>query len=153
MLSLVTTEAETPPVDAAEADSAPTTLLSCSCCCGPADDGTLIVILSVVGGEVVVSTAAEEEEAGADEIEDDEIGDDSRELILISLELLLSSAGCFVGCRIGLIVSFGTVCANKWDNDVWLPSATQSCTFVAASFGGIGLIVSFGIELELMLEC
>lgn len=129
MLSLVTTvaavivedEAEAIPVDTILVES-PARLLSC-CCCG-ADEGTLIVILNAVGGEVVTTAAA-----GADEIEDDEMGDDSRELILISLELLLSSTDCFVGGRIGLMVSLGTVGVTEHSARMCnglLPSAEQS---------------------------
>uniref|UniRef100_A0A182QKA3 Uncharacterized protein n=1 Tax=Anopheles farauti TaxID=69004 RepID=A0A182QKA3_9DIPT len=106
--------------------------------------GTLIVIFSAcVCDEVVTETVA-----AADEIEDDETGDDSRELILVSLELLLSSPDCFVGGRIGLIVSFGTVGASVTIKPAPVPPPTPS-TAAFEQFG-IGLIVSFGIELELI---
>uniref|UniRef100_A0A182U7H6 Uncharacterized protein n=1 Tax=Anopheles melas TaxID=34690 RepID=A0A182U7H6_9DIPT len=146
MLSLVTTVA--PPAAADEVGDpasavlaeCPAGLVSCCCCWCGAEEGTLIVILSAVDGEVVTAT-----DVGADE--HDEMGDDSRELILVSLELLLSSPDCFAGGRIGLIVSFGTVGGNSAVPALLLPSAEQ---FWVVSFGGIGLIVSFGIELELI---
>lgn len=113
----------------------------------------MIVIFRAAVGEVV--TAAD---AATDDTEEDETGDDSSELILVSLELLLSSpqADCLAGGNIGLIVNFGTTVHSTGAFDK-LPGSTKRSWFCSVCpgvpFGGSGFIVSFGIELELMLEC
>lgn len=90
--------------------------------------GTLIVNLGTTEGEQIA-------EPGADD--DDEIGEDSSELILVSLEQLSSEASGFGG--IGLIVSFG------------IGTSDGSRGMTGAGLG-MGLMVSFGIVDE-MLEC
>lgn len=138
MLSFVTVEPDVVPADDAS-------------CCGD----TFMVILNA-DGEVVMTA----EVATDDDEQDEDTGEDSRELILVSLELLLSSpVDCFVddGGGIGLMVSFGTVCGRSAPPiDAAFPAAEpvgDCCCCCNPSFAGIGLIVIFGIELELMFEC
>uniref|UniRef100_A0A2M4DI74 Putative secreted protein n=1 Tax=Anopheles darlingi TaxID=43151 RepID=A0A2M4DI74_ANODA len=72
-------------------------------------------------------------------------------LLLLLLPLPMSPrccSCCFVtvdGGGIGLIVNLGTVGRS--------PADTEPAPKSAACFAGMGLIVSFGIELELMFEC
>lgn len=136
MLSFVTVEHDVVPADDAS-------------CCGD----TFIVILNAEGEVVMTAEVATE-----DDEQDEDTGEDSRELILVSLELLLSSpVDCFVdgGGGIGLMVSFGTVCGRSAPPIVAFPAAEPvwDCCCCSPSFAGIGLIVIFGIELELMFEC
>lgn len=90
--------------------------------------GTLIVNLGTIDGEQMA-------ELGADD--DDEIGEDSNELILFSLEQLSSEASGFGG--IGLIVSLG------------IGTSDGSLGMVGGGLG-MGLMVSFGI-VDVMFEC
>lgn len=90
--------------------------------------GTLIVNLGTIEGEQIA-------ELGADD--DDEIGEDSSELILVSLEQLSSEASGFGG--IGLIVSLG------------IGTSDGSRGMIGGGLG-MGLMVSFGI-VDVMLEC
>lgn len=92
--------------------------------------GTLMVSLGTTEGELMA-------EPGADDDDDDEIGEDSSELILVSLEQLSSEASGFGG--IGLIVSFGI-------------GTSDGSRGMTGGGLGIGLIVSFGI-VDVMLEC
>lgn len=91
--------------------------------------GTLMVSLGTTEGEQMA-------ELGADD-DDDEIGEDSSELILVSLEQLSSEASGFGG--IGLIVSFG------------IGTSAGSRGMTGGGLG-MGLMVSFGI-VDVMLEC
>lgn len=91
--------------------------------------GTLMVSLGTTEGEQMA-------ELGADD-DDDEIGEDSSELILVSLEQLSSEASGFGG--IGLIVSLG------------IGTSAGSRGMTGGGLG-MGLIVSFGI-VDVMLEC
>lgn len=90
--------------------------------------GTLMVSLGTIEGELMA-------ELGADE--DDEMGEDSSELILVSLEQLSSEAFGFGG--IGLIVSLGI-------------GTSDGSRGMAGGGLGMGLMVSFGI-VDVMLEC
>lgn len=90
--------------------------------------GTLMVNLGTIEGELMA-------ELGADE--DDEMGEDSSELILVSLEQLSSEAVGFGG--IGLIVSLGI-------------GTSDGSRGMAGGGLGMGLMVSFGI-VDVMLEC
>lgn len=87
--------------------------------------GTLIVSLGMV--------------AAAEEDEEDEMGDDSSELILVSLEQLSSEVAAAGLGGIGLMVSFGM-------------GTSEGSRGMAGGGLGIGLIVSFGI-VDVMLEC
>lgn len=91
--------------------------------------GTLMVSLGTTEGEQMA-------ELGADD-DDDEIGEDSSELILVSLEQLSSEASGFGG--IGLIVSLG------------IGTSAGSRGMTGGGLG-MGLMVSFGI-VDVMLEC
>lgn len=100
--------------------------------------GTLIVSL----GMVAVPDAEAGEwmtEVGAEEDEEDEMGDDSSELILVSLEQLSSEVAAVGFGGIGLMVSFGM-------------GTSEGSRGMAGGGLGIGLIVSFGI-VDVMLEC
>lgn len=90
--------------------------------------GTLMVNLGTTEGELMA-------ELGADE--DDEIGEDSSELILVSLEQLSSDAAGFGG--MGFIVSLGM-------------GTSEGSRGMAGGGLGMGFMVSFGI-VDVMLEC
>lgn len=89
--------------------------------------GTLIVSLGIAEGELMTDD------------DEDEMGDDSSELILVSLEQLSSEVAVVGFGGIGLMVSFGM-------------GTSEGLRGMAGGGFGIGLIVSFGI-VELMLEC
>lgn len=91
--------------------------------------GTLIVSFGMAEGELMTELGADEE---------DEIGDDSSELILVSLEQLSSEVAVGFG-GIGLMVSFGI-------------GTSDGSRGMAGGGLGIGLIVSFGI-VDVMFEC
>lgn len=95
--------------------------------------GTLIVSLGMAAeGEWMT-------EVSTDEDEDDEMGDDSSELILVSLEQLSSEVAAAGFGGIGLMVNFGM-------------GTSEGSRGMAGGGLGIGLIVSFGI-VDVMLEC
>lgn len=91
--------------------------------------GTLIVSFGMAEGELMTELGADEE---------DEMGDDSSELILVSLEQLSSEVAAGLG-GIGLMVSFG------------MGTSDGSRGMVGGGLG-IGLMVSFGI-VDVMPEC
>lgn len=91
--------------------------------------GTLIVNFGTTDGECMTELGAEE---------DDETGDDSSELILVSLEQL-SSDGIVGFGGIGLMVSLGI-------------GTSDGSRGMAGGGLGIGLMVSFGI-VDVILEC
>lgn len=91
--------------------------------------GTLIVSFGMAEGELMT-------ELGADD--DDEMGDDSSELILVSLEQLSSEVAAGLG-GIGLMVSLGM-------------GTSEGSRGMAGGGLGIGLMVSFGI-VDVMPEC
>ena len=93
--------------------------------------GTLMVSFGMAEGELMT-------ELGADEEDEDEMGDDSSELILVSLEQLSSEVAAGLG-GIGLMVSFGM-------------GTSEGSRGMAGGGLGIGLMVSFGI-VDVMLEC
>ena len=93
--------------------------------------GTLMVSFGIAEGELMT-------ELGADEEDEDEMGDDSSELILVSLEQLSSEVAAGLG-GIGLMVSFGM-------------GTSEGSRGMAGGGLGIGLMVSFGI-VDVMLEC
>lgn len=97
--------------------------------------GTLIVSLGMVAAEAGEWMT----EVGAEEDDEDEMGDDSSELILVSLEQLSSEVAAAGLGGIGLMVSFGM-------------GTSEGSRGMAGGGLGIGLIVSFGI-VDVMLEC
>lgn len=90
--------------------------------------GTLIVSFGIVEGEFMTELGADDE---------DEMGDDSSELILVSLEQLSSEVAAGFG-GIGLMVNLGI-------------GTSDGSRGMAGGGLGIGLIVSFGI-VDVMLE-
>lgn len=94
--------------------------------------GTLMVSLGTTDGEGELMIEAEDE--------DDEIGEDSNELILVSLEQLSSEEAAAAGFGgIGLIVSLGI-------------GTSEGSRGTEGGGLGIGFIVSLGM-VDVMLEC